>query len=39
MDKKPKDTPIPAKVQAEMNKGVRQRYAVSAAELPKDKWK
>lgn len=28
-------TPIPADVQAAMNSGLRQRYAVSASELPK----
>ena len=39
MDKKTKETPIPAKVQAEMNKGLRQRYAISSSELPKEKRK
>lgn len=29
------ETPVPAKVQAEMEKGLRQRYAVSSSELPK----
>lgn len=28
-------TPIPADVQKAMNSGLRQRFAVSAAELPK----
>ncbi len=32
-----KKTPIPADVQALMKSGLRQRYAVSAAELPKAK--
>jgi hypothetical protein len=30
-----KSTPVPAKVQAEMNKGVRQRYALGTCDLPK----
>lgn len=36
MDKEPKKEAIPAKVREEMNKGLRQRYAISSAELKKD---
>ena len=39
MDKEPKKESIPAKVREEMDKGLRQRYAISSAELKKGERK
>ena len=39
VDKIDKNTPIPAKVQEAMQRGLRQRYALGTVDLPKEKGK